>query len=283
VGADVTFLPGGGTFDIRAGYQLYASLYEESAGAPYSSITHEITVKDRWKFRPRTALFSEASLSFLDYPDAPRASLYLNDATPLRTRAGLTGLVTDWFGATLSGGYSATFFKNPAAVASTQYDSFNAQAEGTIYFGQGGRDNPGEATLLLSAWSLGFQRDFQRSLLGNFYGANRLYTKLSYWFGGRVLLDVHAAGEQLNYPPVFYTGAPATAQTTDFTNYRVLGGIFAEYRFSQAFGLNTTIDYVHQFSNTQLPAGAIPGTTTPGVFDMNYDRLQAFLGARYFY
>ncbi len=285
LGADVTFLPGGGTLDLRAGYTLRASLYEETAGAPYSSLIHEISVKDRWKFRPRTALFSEASLSFLDYPNAPRASLYLNDATPLRTRAGLTGLVSDWLGTTIAGGYSATFFKNPTVASSTQYDSFNAQVEGTIYFGGNGskgQDLPGEATLLLSTFNLGFQRDFQRSLLGNFYGANRLYAKLEYWFAGRVVLDVHAAGEQLNYPPVFYTAA-AAAQTADFTNYRVLGGIFAEYRFSQSFGINTTIDYVRQFSGTQLPAGAIPGTGTPGVFDMNYQRLQAFLGVRYFY
>jgi hypothetical protein len=285
VGADATFLPGGGNFDIRAGYEFYASLYEESQGVPYSSTTHQLSLKDRWKFRPRTALFSEATLSFLNYPNATRASFYLNDATPLRTRGGLTGLVTDWLSTTLAVGYSATFFRNPIAASSQQYDSINAQAEGTIYFGgQGGqgRDNPGEATLLLSGLTLGYQRDFQRSLLGNFYGADRLYTKLTYWFGGRVILDVHASGEMLNYPPVFYRGAPV-AQTTDFTNYRVLGGIFAEYRLSQSFGLNTTIDYVHQFSDTQLPAGAIPGTTTPGVFDMNYDRLQAFLGARYFY
>jgi len=285
LGTDVTFLPGGGTLDLRAGYALIASLYEETNGVPYSTITHEVSIKDRWNFRPRTALFSEAILDFINYPNAPRASFLLNDATPLRTRGGVTGLVTNWFGTTVSAGYSATFFKDGAAPSSTQYDSFNAQAEGTFYLGQGkgGIDEPGEATLLLSFISLGFQRDFQRSLLGNFYGSNRVYTRLEYWFGGRVVLDLHATGEQLNYPPVFLTTAPGTAAVGEFTNYRLSGGIFAEYRFSQAFGLNTTIDYVHQFSDTLLPAGAVPGTNVAGVFDQNYDRIQAFLGFRYFY
>jgi hypothetical protein len=61
------------------------------------------------------------------------------------------------------------------------------------------------------------------------------------------------------------------------------GSIFAEYRLSQSFGINTTIDYVQQFSDTQIPSGAVPGTGVAGVFDLNYRRFQAFLGARYFW
>jgi hypothetical protein len=70
-----------------------------------------------------------------------------------------------------------------------------------------------------------------------------------------------------------------------FTNWRVGGEFFAEYRFSQVFGINTTIDYVQEISDTQLPAGQAPGAApgTLGVYDLNYRRFQAFLGARYFY
>ncbi|MCW5816301.1 MAG: hypothetical protein KIT84_35215 [Labilithrix sp.] len=289
LGGDLTFLPGGGTLDLRAGYALQASLYEESNGVPFSSITHEVSIRDRWKFRPRTALFSEAILGFVSYPDAPRAAFLLNNSTPLRSRLGVTGLVTNWFGTTVAGGYSATFFENPQLVTTRQFDSFNAQVEGTFYVGQGqgGTDQPGEATLLLSSIQVGFQRDFQRSLLGNFYGSNRVYTGLEYWFGGRVVVRLRAIGEQLNYPEVFFAGtvgpgSPASS-VGEFTNYRLIGSLFAEYRFTQSFGLNTTIDYTRQFSDTLLPASTLPGTTTPGVFDMNYGRLQAFLGVRYFY
>ena len=77
--------------------------------------------------------------------------------------------------------------------------------------------------------------------------------------------------------------AVAAPQTSDFENYRIGGGVFAEYRFSQSFGLNTTIDYVQQISDTTLPASAVPGTTQQGVYDQNYRRLQAFVGFRYFY
>lgn len=297
IGTDVTFLPGGGTLDMRLGYQFYASLYEETAGVPYSSLTHEIFFKDRWKFRPRTAVFSEAALDFVDYPDAQRASFYLNDSTPLRTRAGLTGLLSDWFGATLAGGYSATFFKNPVAASTTQYDSFNAQADAIFYLGKGntGADLPGDATLLLSTVTLGFNRDFQRSLLGNFYTSDRAFARIEYWFGGRVVLNAEVGGERLDYPHVYFAGfnGQPILQTqpggggigvSPFTNYRLNGHLFAEYRFSDNFGLNTTIDYVRQFSDTLLPAGPLPGQpSSNGFYDQNYGRLQAFLGFRYFY
>jgi len=287
-GAEVIAIPGGGTLDMRGGYQVNAALFEQSNGVPYSNITHEIMVKNRWRFRPRTALFSDTSLRFINYPNAERATNYLNDSTPLRTRLGLTGLITDRFGAMVAGGYGATFFKNPQAVASPQYDSINAQVEGTFYLGRGaGTDEPGQATLLLSTVSLGFLRDFQNSLLGNFYNTNRFYGRLEYWFGGKTVIRLDAYGEQLNYPAVFYNaGGVPTQVTGEFSNFRAGGGLFAEYRFTSSFGINTTIDYIQQFSDTQIPAGAVGAPGAPGagdVFDLNYRRFQAFAGARYFF
>jgi hypothetical protein len=284
-GAEIIAIPGGGTLDMRGSYQLQAALFEETNGAPYSSITHEAGVKNRWRFRPRTALFSDTTLRFINYPNAARASNYLNDSTPLRTRLGVTGLITDRFGALLAAGYGATFQKD--TVLLKQYDSINAQAEGTFYLGSGaGADEPGKATLLLSTVSLGFIRDFQTSLLGNFYNTNKLYAKIEYWFGGKMVVRLDGFGEQLNYPDAFLNvgpGVPPTRAVGEFTNYRVGAGLFSEYRFTASFGLNTTIDYVQQISDTQIPAGTLPGSTVAGVFDLNYRRFQAFLGARYFF
>ena len=284
-GAEIVGIPGGGTLDLRGGYQINAALFEESNGVPYTNFTHEVFVKNRWRFRPRTALFHDTSLRFIHYPNADRALNYLNDSTPLRTRLGLTGLLTERFGALLAAGYGATFFSDPAAASSTQYDSINAQAEGTFYLGQGaGQGEPGQATLLLSTVSLGFLRDFQNSLLGNFYNTNRVYGRLEYWFGGKTVIRFDAFGEQLNYPEVFLRtpgGAPRQV-TGEFSNFRVGGGAFAEYRFTSSFGVNTTIDYIQQISETQIEAGTGPAGNVL-FFDLNYRRFQAFVGARYFF
>jgi hypothetical protein len=293
VGGDITAIPGGGTLDIRGSYQFLASLFEESQGVPYTSLTHEVGVRNRWRFRPRTALFSDTTLRFINYPNAARASNFLNDSTPLRTRFGITGLITDRFGALLSAGYGATFFQNPNAVTSPQYDSVNAQAEGTFYLSQTpGSDEPGKATLLLSSISLGVVRDFQTSLLSNFYNSNKAYAKVEYWFGGKMVITVNGYLEQLNYPTAFINNGPGQPPIPgnvtngvvggDFTNYRYGGGLFAEYRFSQSFGINTTVDGVVQNSDTQIISAQLAnGTQT--FFDLNYWRVQAFLGARYFF
>ena len=288
-GAEVVALPGGGTFDIRAGYQVAAALFEETQGQAYNSLTHEVTVKNRWRFRPRTAVFSETSLRWVNYLNAENAFNYLNDSTPIRTRVGLTGLVTERISTLLAAGYGVTFFKEPNRVSSAQYDSVNAQAEVSFYLGKGGAtEDPNKASLVLSSFKLGFTRDFQNSLLGNFYTSNKLYGGLQYWFGGSFVTQFNIYGEQLKYPPVFLTGATGQAPvqvTGDFTNYRLGAQLFAEYRLSQAFGLNCSLDYIQQFSDTQIRQ-ALPGATTAGsdlVFDLNYRRFQGFAGARYFF
>jgi hypothetical protein len=283
LGGDVTFLPGGGNLDLGLGYQFAPTFYEESNAVAYSSISHIITFRDRWKFRPRTAVFSEGTLSFVSYPNSTRATFLLNDSTPLRTRAGLNGLLTNWFGATLAGGYSATFFKSGNLASTSQYDSFNAQAEAEFFLSPGNTpDEPGAATLLLSTFTFGFSRDYQRSLVGNYLTDDQLYARLEYWFGSRVVLNVSLRAERLDYPDVFATNGLKEI-TPGFTNYRLDGLVFAEYRFSQVFGLNTTIEYTRQFSETLIPAGPLPGNTVPAFFDQNYGHLQAFLGFRYFY
>lgn len=285
-GAEIVALPGGGALDLRGAYQFHGALFEQSQGVPYTNLTHEVTVKDRWRFRPRTALFSETSLRFISYPNAERASNYLNGSTPLRARLGLTGLVTDRFGVLVAAGYGATFFKDPAASSSRQYDSINGQVEGTFHLSPGGgAGEPGQATLLLSTVSLGFVRDFQNSLLGNYYDTNKVYARAEYWFGGKTVVRLNAYGEQLSYPPIYHNLGPGAAPsqvTTEFSNYRVGGGLFAEYRLSSSFGLNATIDYVEQISDTRVPVSAGPGLA-PLAFDLSYRRLQAFAGARYFF
>jgi hypothetical protein len=292
-GADVIAIPGGGTLDLRAGYQFYGAFFEDANGVPYTNVTHEVSVRNRWRFRPRTALFHDTSLRFISYPNASRALNYLNDSTPLRTRFGVTGLLTDRFGVLLAAGYGATFFANPAATSSRQYDSLNAQAEGTFYLSQtGGTDEPGQATLLLSTFSFGYSREFQNSLLGNFYSSDKGYLKLLYFFGGKALLQLDGYVEALGFPQPFYNragggqvavnGANGTP-TGDFTNIRAGGTLFGEYRFSSVFGLNATIDYTQMISDTQLEVGPGIGGAPPQLFDLSWRRVQALVGARLFW
>lgn len=291
-GAEVIVIPGGGTLDLRAGYQFNGAFFEESNGVPFTNVTHELSVRNRWRFRPRTALFQETTLRFVNYPNAARALNYLNDSTPLRTRFGVTGLLTDRFGVLLAAGYGATFFKKGNQVSTTQYDSINAQAEGTFYLSQsGGAGEPGQNTLLLSTLSFGYVRDFQNSLLGNYYSSNKGYAKVVYFFGGKVLLQLDGYLNALGYPQPFYNSGAGPvavngangAPTGEFTNFHVGGTFFGEYRFTDAFAVNATLDYSQTISNTSIEAGPGVGGGATQLFDLNWRRFQALLGARYFF
>jgi len=288
-GGGITMVPGGGTLDMRAGYQFYGALFEDSIAVPYTNTTHELSFRDRWRFRPRTALFSDTTLRFINYPNADRAVNFLNDSTPLRTRFGLTGLVTDRLGALVAAGYGATFFKD-RGVAAPQYDSINAQAELTWYLSSNpGASEPGQVTLLLSTISIGYTRDFQNSLLSNFYTSNKGYAALNYFFGPKFVMQLAGSFQDLEYPAPFLTtaaGPQPVPGVGEFTNYRVQGGFFAEYRLIDTVGLNASVSYDQMISNTQLPESVVvaPGGAAGAgsVYDLAYRRFQAFIGARWF-
>jgi hypothetical protein len=285
-GGELVGIPGGGALDLRAGYLANASLFEETSGVPYSSITHELSIKNRWRFRPRTAFFTDTTLRFISYPNAARALNFLNGSSPVRTRFGMSGLVTERFSTLLAIGYGASFFDQPENPSTAQFDSVIGQAEGTYHLTPGGTgsEEAGQTTPVLSTLTLGFLRDFQPSLLGTFFSSNKGYGRLEYWFGGRTMVRVEAYGDHVSFPPVYLNSDTGPVQaTTKFANFRIGGSLFAEYRLSSSFGLNASVDYYQVFSDTKIPAGVSTPGTSAGFFDLNVRRLQVFTGVRYFF
>ncbi len=291
-GAEVIAIPGGGTLDMHLGYQFYGALYESTQGSAFTNFTHEISLKNRWRFRPKTALFTETGLSFVTYPNAGRSILTLNDAIPLRTRVGINGLVTSRISVLAALGYSATFLANGALASTSQFDSLNAQLEGTVYLtGTAAPANDPTALTAISTLTVGYLRDVmvgsaqsfqgrpsyifgggQNTTIGSFTGLDKIYGRLSYMFAGRAVVSLDGYLDILSFPAVEAAGA----LTPSFTNYRPGASLFGEYRFADSFGLNATIDYTQQISDVQIPLGG------GQVFDLNNRRVQATLGFRWF-
>lgn len=296
-GAEVIAIPGGGTLDLRLGYQFYGALYENTNGAAFTNFTHELSFKNRWKFRPRTSIFTETSLSFINYPNAGRSTLLLNNAIPLHTRAGITGLLTNRFSVLAAAGYSGSFVANGASASTSQYDSLNAQLEGTFYLtGAATAGNDPSATTAISTLTVGYNRDVQvgsaqsfanrptyifgggqNTTIGSYTGLDKFYGRLSYLFAGRAVVSLDGYFDVLTLPPVFDgTGTIAPGTQNGFTNFRPGASLFGEYRFADSFGVNATVDYQQTISDVQLPVG------NNQVFDLNNRRVQAFLGVRWF-
>ncbi len=285
VGGEIVAQPGGGTgtLDWRFGYQFHDTIFEESAGAAYDNTTNEAYTRGRWKFRPRTALVYDASLRFISYANESQAlAAGLVNSTPVRARIGLNGLITDRFAALAMVGWGSSFEATTLA-RQPQYDSVIGQAELKWFLAA----TPGVAAvsdvgLALSSIALGYTRDFATSYLGGFYGSDRGYLKFSYFFAGRALVTLEGGVAAVEYPNVIWgnLGGPLDGQVRNpaFTDKRVDATLFSEYRFTETFGLNATVRYTANFSDTHI----FDSEAETGFYDMSWTRLEAYLGVRWF-
>jgi hypothetical protein len=180
-------------------------------------------------------------------------------------------------------GWGATFLDQNITTAQPQYDSVIGQAELKWFLSA----SPGVAAasdvgLALSSIALGYTRDFQTSYLGNYYGQDRGYLKFAYFFAGRALITLEGGVAAIEYPNMFFGNGTATMAATQrasaFTDVRADATLFGEYRFTNTFGINTTLRYTANFSNTQIP----DSPTGTGLIDMGWNRFEAYLGVRWF-
>jgi hypothetical protein len=289
-GGEVAVQPGGGTLDWHFGYQFHDTIFEESAGQPYNNTSNALYTRGRWRFRPRTALVYDASLGFLSYSNEAAAEAEgLVSSTPVRARIGLNGLLTDRFAVTALVGWGASFYDNKIN-AQPQYDSVIGQAELKWFLSASpGVAQASEIGLALSSVAIGYTRDFVNSYLGDYYGQDRGYLRFSYFFSGRTLVTLEGGAAAIEYPDMFFgpatvaPGAPAPTlveRHSAFTDTRIDGTLFSEYRFTDSFGLNATIRYTANLSNAKVPI--IPGGTQGESYDMAWNRFEAFLGVRWF-
>ena len=123
--------------------------------------------------------------------------------------------------------------------------------------------NAGSAPVGLSYASLGYMRDVGNSYLGNFYQSDRGYVGVSYLLGGVFVTSLNAGLANLRFP--------ASSVAPGFSEQRFDATLFGEYRLSNTFGLNATVNY-----DQNITGAVIQGD------HLDFSRWQAFLGARYF-
>jgi len=277
-GAELAIQPGGGMLDWHFGYQFHDSLFENTVGAPFDNMSNDVFTRGRWKFGPKTALLHETTVRFISYADPNRAAQEgLVTSTPVRTRIGLNGLVSDRVAVLAMVGWGASFF-DTVIPQIKQYDSVIGQAEVRWFLSANpGTANPGDVGLTLSSIAIGYNRDFQNSYLSNFYGSDRGYVRFAYFFAGRVLLTLDGGVGAVEYPTMYWIDT--TLRHKSFTDIRADATLFGEYRFTDTIGLNATVRETANFSNVHN----VPDTEGDTVgLDMAWNRFEAFLGLRWF-
>ena len=274
----------GNLFDWRFGYAFGVTYFENgpTANVPvtaqgFNNYRHEFYTSGRWRFLPRTALVYNGSYWLQQYNTETAG---LSNSRPLRTRIGLSGLVTDRFSVLALAGWGASFYSNATgnSADNRDFDSVIGQLEFRYFLSgaapEAGRDAP-PAT---SSVAVGFTRDFLNSYIGNYYVRNRGYFSLSTMIAQRFLITADAGAAAIQYADVLdrTTGAPLTRA---FTTARVDATLFAEYRVRDWLGLNTTYQFLGEFSDTSLLANQ----NRQSRYLMQYQRHQIFVGVRAFF
>lgn len=280
VGGDLNINPGRGTLDLGVGYRFTAVLFEQQQAQGFSRLRHDVNVNETWRFRPRTSLFHITNLGFVNYTSPELAATVLTNSTPLRTRFGINGLLFDRFALTAALGYGAAFMSN-GRQSTRQFDSIIGNAELRFYLsGNPEQEITNYLPATQSSLSLGFERDFQISYLGDFNMVHRGYLGLSAFLAGRVLLSVSGGVSAVGYQPVFLNNGGTQQQVTNaFTVWRPDAQVYGEYRFSNSFALTATGRWTQAISDQLIPYNNF---SPPGVFGMSWQRFEAFAGVRWF-
>jgi len=278
--AELVMQPGSGTLDWRFGANVAGTLFEDTGGLGYNNIGIGAYTRGRWKFRPKTALLYDASFGFSTYTDSTAGAgeiTQLHSSDPVRTRIGINGLITPRVSLLAMVGYGGSFFSPGSDPHVEQYDSVIGNGEVKIFLSEPPGEIGGGISLSQSSLTFGYTRDFSTSYLSDFYGLDRGYVKFAYYFAGRAVITLEGGGAAVEYPELFL---PTTTHSA-FTDARIDGTLYGEYRFTNSFGLNATLRYTTNLSSAQLnitPAGAGPTEE----FSMQWQRIEAYLGVRLF-
>jgi len=275
-GAGVTWRPGGGLFDWRLGYEFLYNYFEKEGFSYLNNFQHQVNMRGRWRFLPRTALLYDGNYTWVLYPN-PGSQ---NDGTIARSRIGMNGLITNQLSLLALIGWAGTFYKQGTNAAPEQFDSLTAQAELKWYISGGAeKTNDGSAPVGLSYASIGYTRDVSNSYLGNFYQKDRGYVGVSYMLGGAFVTSVTAGIANLAFPTSYFAGSDVVQQDA-FSEQRVDASVFGEYRLSNTFGLNATFNYDRNFTDVAIKTSATDPDAQRDY--LAYQRWQVFLGARWF-
>lgn len=273
-GTGLTWRPGGGLFDWRVGYGFYATYFSEGSFDVLNNNNHTFETRGRWRFLPRTALLYDGFYRLVRYtdPSSPQP-----DGDIIQSRIGVNGLITNRFAFRVMGGWAASFFEPPPNFGPAEnFDGPVGNAELKFFLTPNPRLQPGSAPVGLSSVALGYDRNYAQSYLGPYYQRDRGYLTFEYFIGGIIVTSLRGQVARNSYPTFGVGDGMGGVLPVDVHETRLGATLFAEYRVTSNFGINTTIEYDKNIAGGDNPIPVVDD-------DLDYSRFQAYLGARVFW
>jgi len=284
-GLGATWRPGGRLFEWRLGYEAAYNYFEDEPYDNLQNLNHTINTRGRWRFLPRTALVYQAAYTFVRYlqDDSPQPN-----GDYVEARVGLNGLITNRFAFTANVGWTSSFYEGQEITLTQNYDGYVMAAQLRYFLIPTASAESAQAGI--SSISIGFQRDFSNSYLGTFYVRDYGYLKLEAFLAGMFVASLQGGVGRYSYPA-------SNALNDSFEQTRFDVQAFGEYRFSDTFGLNTTITYDRTLGEGPYPEGVLvqpgnpdpngdgdPSDAIPTAYDnLEYERFQVYVGLRAFW
>ena len=132
-GLYLMWTPGGEAVELTGSYTFGLELLRGPGGEPADRSYHEAALTARWWFFDRTSLVLDAAVQVRHQGDeaAPRSGLVFTPSTPLRTLAGMEGLLTRRLHLTALAGYG-----NAGHEAGDSFSGPLARVEASYIFGR---------------------------------------------------------------------------------------------------------------------------------------------------
>ena len=272
-GVGVSWRPGGGLFDWRLGYELAYAYFEKDAFDELNNYQHNVLTRGRWRFLPRTALQYDARYTMVRY----QVNRQQPDGDFIEARVGLSGLVTSQIAFLALVGWNSSFYEpdQGSAVEAQNYDGYVAHGELKFFLSPA----PSAETVPvgLSSIAAGFQRDFSNSYLGSFYVRDRGYLGVDYFLGGVFVAQLEGGFGVYHFPRIDELNGA-------FNQRRIDARLFAEYRLSDTFGINSTLLYDQALGEGPHPQGVQLNAEPGADYDnLEFQRFQAYVGVRLFW
>lgn len=258
VGFRVNLSPGGGRLTISIGYLFGIDYFENLALQDFNLMYHQFDLRGTWRFLPKTALYIAAN-EVLNIYQQPGVSNHPN-SYPLHVEAGIQGLITVKLTVNAWVGYGNGFYQWSAATAATV-----------------GTPNPNTAVgglsltwkpTMLSTGTIGYQHDFQNSLLGAYYDEDLAYlswTQLVWRFTGFI---------RAQYTNMRFQGVQAIQATTNGTDNNFMLNVRVDYPFKDWLIGSVGYDLFLNRSNRMLTAGT---PTMPVAVPVDYTKNVVYL------
>lgn len=250
VGVRANLSPGGGRLTFNVGYAFGVDFFEPQPLKDFDLLYHRFDLRASWRFLPKTAIYIAASESLLYYQH-PGTYMHPN-SYPFHVDAGLQGLITAKLTLNAWIGYGNGFY-------------VNGPNPNTAIGGLALTWKP----TMLSTGTLGYQHDFQNSLLGSYYDLDQVYlswTQLIWRFTG----FIRASYANERFKGILPMGPSAETNVNRTDNYFTLNAR-VDYPFKDWLFGSVGYDLQANVSNGNLNLGVA------GVVPVDYTKHVVYL------